>query len=81
MRNYVLMSKRRGALPGFGARLRSARLRAGMSEKELEFQCGVKRSTISTYEHDHVLPGTMTIIWLAKALGVTSDYLLGLEEK
>lgn len=59
-----------------GERLRGARHRAGLSLRALAEQVGVSAQAISKYERDLDTPGSAVLIRLAKALGVSVEYLL-----
>jgi transcriptional regulator with XRE-family HTH domain len=61
-------------------RVSRARHRLGWSQARLAGEAGVSRSHISMIEAGH-LPGVTadTVRKLAQALGVTSDWLLGLK--
>jgi len=62
-----------------GQRLRIARAAAGFSLRELEAKIDniVTAQALSRYEHDEMMPGSRVLIALARALGVSEDYLLG----
>ena len=64
-----------------GERLRRARLARGLTMRELAQMTGIRPAGISDLENDR-RPGlhSDTLIRLCRALGVTSDYLLGLWE-
>lgn len=62
---------------GIAGRVRSARLRAGLSREALAFHSGVSWSAIAQVENGrrtNLRPGTLAS--LARALGVTIDYLV-----
>jgi len=61
-----------------GARLKLARAAAGLSLRGLEerLQGLVTAQAIGKYERDEMMPSSSVLIGLAKALGVTEDYLL-----
>jgi transcriptional regulator with XRE-family HTH domain len=62
----------------FGHRLRQARKKAGLSQAELAAQIGVHQPWISEMEHGGQGPvSATTLIHLARALGVSTDDLLG----
>lgn len=60
----------------FGARLRSARHAAGLSQSDLSDRCGIPKPTLSRYENDHVLPSLGTLHRLAQGLGIDQAILL-----
>ena len=59
-------------------RLKEARRQKGLSQSELADLAHVSRQAYSLYERDLRRPNWETMIVLAKALGVSVDYLLGL---
>lgn len=63
----------------FGNILKSLRLNAGLSQKELADQMGVTKSVISYYELQERTPSPEIIKKLACIFHVSADYLLGIE--
>ena len=65
-----------------GRKLKLARSASGLSLRGLEAAIGnrVTAQAISKYERDEAVPGSAVLIALAKALGVTVDYLVGEHE-
>lgn len=61
----------------FGQRLREARLRAGLSQSDLEEQSGIPKARLSRYENGHIVPSIQTLERLAVALKVSEASLLG----
>lgn len=59
-----------------GERLRSARLQAQLSLRELAQQVGVSAQAISKYERGQDMPGSAVLIRLSEALGVSTEWLL-----
>jgi transcriptional regulator with XRE-family HTH domain len=66
----------------FGERIAVLRRRQGMTQKELGEESGVHWNTIARLERNKLtdLPGK-SVARIAKALGTTADYLLGLTEQ
>lgn len=65
----------------FGLRLNIVRCHNRLSVEELANKSGVSESTIYKLESGAwALPNCNTLIKLCKALNVTSDHLLGLED-
>jgi transcriptional regulator with XRE-family HTH domain len=62
----------------FRRRLRLVRLDAGMTQAELGAKLKVHHSQISQWERGARLPGLHSLRRLAKALGTSTDYLLGI---
>jgi transcriptional regulator with XRE-family HTH domain len=60
-----------------GGRLRAARVRAGLSQSELEELSGIPKARLSRYENGHVEPSIQTLGRLASALNVSEASLLG----
>jgi len=61
----------------FGNRLRETRIRAGLSQSELEEISGIPKARLSRYENGHVEPSIQTLARLAGALNVSKASLLG----
>lgn len=64
----------------FGQRLLSTRKKKKISQEELAKQIGVHAPVIGRYERDEVKPSIETAFKIAKALGVSLDYLTGLSD-
>lgn len=64
-----------------GKRIHEARIRKGMSESELALMIAVSPQMARTYEAGIRCPGVVILCRMARALHVTTDYLLGMEEK
>ncbi len=61
----------------FGQRLRETRIRAGLSQSDLEEISGIPKARLSRYENGHVAPSIQTLERLARALHVSEASLLG----
>jgi transcriptional regulator with XRE-family HTH domain len=61
----------------FGQRLRETRIRAALSQSDLEQISGIPKARLSRYENGHVAPSIQTLERLAKALNVSEASLLG----
>jgi transcriptional regulator with XRE-family HTH domain len=61
----------------FGQRLRETRIRAGLSQSDLEEISGIPKARLSRYENGHVAPSIQTLERLARALRVSEASLLG----
>lgn len=61
---------------GLGDRMREARIRAGMTQHELANAIGAAQNSITNYERGIREPDAIKLIAIARALGVTCDYLL-----
>ncbi|HHI80740.1 MAG TPA: XRE family transcriptional regulator [Planctomycetes bacterium] len=62
-----------------GKRIRSARIHAGLTQEGLARKVGVNLSTLQKWEAG-TQPLAASVCKLALALGVTSDYLLGISD-
>lgn len=65
----------------FGSILKTSRLKENMTQSQLAQKLGVTKSVISAYENGLRLPSYDILIHIAKIFHVTTDYLLGLENK
>ena len=61
-------------------RLRELRTENNISQKKLADDIGTNNSSISDWENGRSEPSIDLIISLCRYFGVTSDYLLGLED-
>jgi len=61
----------------FGDRLREVRLMRGITQEELAESADIARTMIGRYETTDQLPALETLVRIADALGVSTDYLLG----
>lgn len=66
-------------LPVFKERLLLVRRRLGMSQETLAREAGLFNTDISKYERGQSMPTLPRLVRLARALGCTSDSLLGLD--
>ncbi len=63
-----------------GARIRSKRETLGLNQKELAAKLGVQPPAITMYENAKRSPSLEFFCELAKVLGTTPDYLLGVTD-
>ena len=63
-----------------GERMQQLRKETGITQEELGRIVGIEKSAISAYEEDIRLPIAVIAARIAKALGVTLDYLCGLTD-
>lgn len=73
----VMVRRRRES--DFGERLSALRKERGLSQRQLAAAIGTSQRTISYYENEAGYPQMPVVAELARALGVTSDELLGIE--
>ena len=67
-------------ISGIGGRIKRCRLALGMSKARLASKAGLSRPTITYYENHQTTPTLQSLRKLANALGVTVDYLVGIEK-
>ena len=61
------------------ARIKIAREDMGMTVPDVACYCGVTRKSVSDWESEKSVPRGDRIFCLSKLLGVSADWLLGLE--
>ena len=61
-------------------RIKEARINAGLTQQALANILGVKSNTITGYESGSREPDALRIIAIARATGVTGDFLLEIED-
>lgn len=64
----------------FNDNLKEARLKSGLSQKDVAERIGVAKSTYSLYESGNREPNVNTIKRISDCLNVSADVLLGLGE-
>lgn len=64
-----------------GRRIRTAREARGWTQFQLGVVIGRRDTDVSRWERENLMPRADIIILLARALGVSSDYLLGLKKE
>ena len=62
----------------FGERLQKLRREKGLSQAQLSARLGVSASQIANYEIERRLPSIQALMDTSRVLGVSTDYLLGL---
>ncbi len=65
----------------FNENLKEARIKKGLSQKEVADNIGVAKSTYSLYESGNREPNVQTIKKIADFLGISADELLGLSDQ
>ena len=65
----------------FGNTLKTLRLRKNMTQAQLAQKLGLTKSVISAYETGLLLPSYDILIHIARIYNVSTDYLLGIEQK
>lgn len=65
----------------FSVRIKQLRTAKQMTQAQVAMYVGVSRSVISAYESDMRYPSYEILIRLSALFGVSTDFLLGVEEK
>lgn len=65
----------------FNENLKEARIKKGLSQKEVADNIGVAKSTYSLYESGNREPNVQTIKKIADFLGISADELFGLSDQ
>ena len=68
---YIILDKR----------IKELRERSGLTQTELAKKMGVTRSSVNGWEMGVSIPSIMKLVELAMFFHVTTDYLLGMENK
>lgn len=62
-----------------GQRICELRTHLGWSQVELSRRLSVSKQTVSNWENENIQPSIEMLVRLSRLFGVTTDYLLGLE--
>ena len=62
-------------------KIKELRKSFGISQVELAASLGVSKQCVSNWENDNVQPSVETLVSIAKFFKVSTDYLLGLDDK
>ncbi len=65
----------------FGKRLKKLRLLHELSQEQLAKRLGMTKSVVSAYENGIRMPSYEALISIARIFKVSTDYLLGVENK
>ena len=68
-------------LVDFGRKLKALRKQAGLTQQQLAAQLGVTKSVVSFYEVQARSPSPDVLVRLAQIFHVSTDYLLGLDNR
>lgn len=68
-------------MQNFGKRIKALRQNAGLTQQQLAERIWVSKAAISNYELYERNPSPEILIKLARVFHVSTDYLLGIEEK
>ena len=63
-----------------GQRINELRRACGWNQVELAFRLNVTKQTVSNWEKDNIQPSVEMLVRISKIFGVTTDYLLGLDD-
>ena len=63
-----------------GQRISELRKALGWSQVDLSKKLGVAKQTVSNWENENIQPSIDMLVRLSKIFGVSTDYLLGLEQ-
>lgn len=62
-------------------RIRKLRLAGNLSQVDLAKKLNVTKQSVSNWENDNILPSIEMLVELARTFGVSTDYLLGLDDR
>ena len=62
-----------------GQRINEIRQASGLNQVELAKRLNISKQTVSNWENDNIQPSIEMLIRISKFFGVTTDYLLGLD--
>ena len=62
-------------------RIRALRITKGINQIQLANKLGVTKQSISNWENDNILPSVDMLVKLATFFSVSTDYLLGLDNR
>ena len=65
----------------FGQRLKEIRKRNGLTQDAMAERLHVTRQAVSNWENDNIQPSIDMLVKIAGFFSVSTDYLLGLENK
>ena len=63
-----------------GQRINELRNSLGWSQVDLAKKLNITKQTVSNWENENIQPSIEMLVRISKVFGVTTDYLLGLEE-
>ena len=65
----------------FCKRLEELRISYNLTQKQLADKLGVTKQTVSNWENDNILPSIETLMRICQFFNVSTDYVLGLDNK
>ena len=63
-----------------GQRIESLRVEMGWTQVQLAKKLNIAKQTVSNWENENIQPSVEMLVRTAKVFGVSTDYLLGLDE-
>lgn len=64
-----------------GSRINELRTAFGWSQVELAKRLNISKQTVSNWENENIQPSIEMLVRLSRLFGVTTDYLLGLDDR
>lgn len=61
--------------------IRNLRTARGISQVDLASELGITKQCVSNWENDNILPSIEMLVKISKYFKVSTDYLLGLDNK
>ena len=68
-------------LKSLNENIRELRINAGLNQVEFASSIGVSKQCVSNWENDNVLPSIEMLVKIADFFDVSTDYLLGREQR
>ena len=62
-------------------RIKELRVARGLSQVELAEKIGISKQSVSNWENDNIQPSIEMLIKIARTFSVSTDYLLGEDER
>ena len=70
-----------GGITMFCKRLEGLRISYNLTQKQPADKLGVTKQTVSNWENDNILPSIETLMRICQFFNVSTDYVLGLDNK
>lgn len=61
--------------------LKKLREERGLNQTQLAQRLNVSKQSLSNWENDNILPSVEAVVSIARFFGVSTDYLLGLDQR
>lgn len=62
-------------------RIKKLRTLCGMSQVEMAAKLGISKQSVSNWENDNIQPSIEMLLKIARLFSVSTDYLLGIENR